>query len=154
MGEGVTPFGDSVNLAGAFAQRLMYPGQYADVETGDDTTTLSHNWHRTYDPTLGRYLQSDPIGPAGGLNRYAYAGGNPVGAIDPAGLRSNEGDTSVCAYYENLAASNPRCSYFPAAAKICRGENTLVNGIIKVGMHLLYKYLRKSRPHFPIYPAY
>ena len=88
----MTPFGDSVNLAGAFAQRLMFPGQYADVETGDaangDIVTLSHNWHRTYDPTLGRYLQSDPIGLAGGLNRYAYVGGNPVGAIDPYGLNS------------------------------------------------------------------
>ena len=86
MGDGVTPFGDSVNLVGAFAQRLMFPGQYADVETGDDATTLSHNWHRTYDPTLGRYLQSDPIGLAGGLNRFAYVGGNPVGAVDPMGL--------------------------------------------------------------------
>ena len=88
MGEGVTPFGDSVNLAGAFAQRLMFPGQYADVETSTDgdKVTLSHNWHRTYDPTLGRYLQSDPIGLAGGLNRFAYVGGNPVGWIDPMGL--------------------------------------------------------------------
>lgn len=88
MGEGVTPFGDSVNLAGAFAQQLMFPGQYADLETGGegDVVTLSHNWHRTYDPTLGRYLQSDPIGLAGGLNRYAYVGGNPISLIDPMGL--------------------------------------------------------------------
>ena len=95
MGAGVTPFGDSVNLAGAFAQRLMFPGQYADVETGDaengDNVTLSHNWHRTYDPTLGRYLQSDPIGLAGGLNRFAYVGGNPMGWIDPMGLQTGPG---------------------------------------------------------------
>ncbi|MEP4051080.1 MAG: RHS repeat-associated core domain-containing protein [Litorimonas sp.] len=88
MGGDVTPFGDSVNLAGAFAQQLMFPGQYVDLETGGegDDVTLSHNWHRTYDPTLGRYLQSDPIGLAGGLNRFAYVGGNPVSLVDPLGL--------------------------------------------------------------------
>lgn len=65
----------------------MFPEQYADLETGGegDNVTLSHNWHRTYDPTLGRYLQSDPIGLAGGLNRFAYVGGNPVGYVDPTG---------------------------------------------------------------------
>ena len=84
MGEGVTPFGEGVNLAGAFAQKLMFPGQYADAETGEDVV-LSHNWHRTYDPTLGRYLQSDPIGLAGGLNRYVYGLNDPNSNIDPTG---------------------------------------------------------------------
>ena len=82
-----TPFGEGVSLAGAFAQSLMFPGQYADMETAlNDNTPLFHNWHRTYDPTLGRYLQSDPIGLEGGINRYAYVGGNPMGWIDPQGL--------------------------------------------------------------------
>ena len=42
--------------------------------------------YRDYDPTLGRYLEADPIGLAGGDNVYGYVGGNPVGAIDPSGL--------------------------------------------------------------------
>ena len=82
-----TPFGEGVSLAGAFAQSLMFPGQYADMETAlNDNTPLFHNWHRTYDPTLGRYLQSDPIGLAGGINRYAYVGGNPNSYVDQTGL--------------------------------------------------------------------
>ena len=41
---------------------------------------------RIYSPTLGRFLQTDPIGYADGLNWYNYVGGDPVNATDPSGL--------------------------------------------------------------------
>lgn len=61
---------------------LRYPGQQHDKETG-----LYYNHHRYYDPylTVG-YTQADPIGLAGGWNRFTYASGNPFLYIDPEGL--------------------------------------------------------------------
>jgi RHS repeat-associated protein len=63
-------------------QNIRLPGQYHDRETG-----LYYNYHRYYDPKIGCYINQDPIGLRGGLNKYQYVLANPVGRIDPKGLQ-------------------------------------------------------------------
>ncbi len=77
------PFGQISSPSTVIVQDLRLPGQESDPETG-----LNHNGFRDYAAALGRYMQSDPIGLAGGLNTYAYVGGNPLGYADPLGLCS------------------------------------------------------------------
>ena len=54
------------------------------------------NWHRDYDPSTGRYIQSDPIGLNGGLNTYAYVDSNPLLYSDPDGLSRKKMVGVVC----------------------------------------------------------
>lgn len=61
-------------------QNLRFQGQYFDEETG-----LHYNTFRYYDPDIGRFIQPDPIGLAGGIHLHAYAP-NPLSWIDPWGL--------------------------------------------------------------------
>jgi RHS repeat-associated protein len=76
------PFGTTGTISSAIVQNLRFPGQYAD-EGGNG---FYYNLNRYYSQSLGRYIQADPIGLAGGLNPYLYANGNPEGFSDPSGL--------------------------------------------------------------------
>lgn len=71
------PDGDGTLLA----YPLRFPGQVADADTG-----LHYNYFREYEPAIGRFIESDPIGLDGGINTYLYGKGNPLFFVDPRGL--------------------------------------------------------------------
>jgi RHS repeat-associated protein len=59
---------------------LRFPGQIYDSQAG-----LQQNWNRDYDPAVGRYVESDPLGLKGGINTYGYGRLNPLRVSDPTG---------------------------------------------------------------------
>lgn len=87
------PDGDGV----AFELALRFPGQQAT-----DASGLFYNYQREYDPAVGRYSQSDPIGLAAGPNTFGYVMGNPMSWIDPEGL-----EVLVCSQPAFGVSNNP-----------------------------------------------
>ena len=75
------PWGEAAPTSNGYTYNLRYPGQYYDEEVG-----INYNNFRNYDPSVGRYIQSDPIGLRGGINTYSYVGGNPYLYSDARGL--------------------------------------------------------------------
>ena len=120
---GTTTVNENPAGLGTFSYNLRLPGQFYDTETG-----LSYNYFRDYDPAVGRYVQSDPVGLRGGLNTYGYATANPVMRFDTTGLTSISVDISnglMLVYPEvkgrwpysmpvksgiNECTNNPKCS--------------------------------------------
>jgi len=84
---GASPFGDNGLPSGEklhdglFEMPLRFPGQYFDGETG-----THYNYFRDYDPGIGRYVQSDPIGLLSGMNTYVYVDNQPQALTDKSGL--------------------------------------------------------------------
>lgn len=95
-----------------FRLNLRFPGQYYDVESG-----LHYNYHRTYNPRTGRYIEADPIGLEGGLNIYGYTEGNPVNLFDMYGL-----DASL--YCKDAAVADP-------SDLVCPPKQITINELIR-----------------------
>jgi RHS repeat-associated protein len=74
------PYGNSTDSQGLSTNPFMYVGRELS-----DASGFYYMRGRYYSPGQGRFISRDPIGLAGGLNMYAYAGDDPVDFSDPTG---------------------------------------------------------------------
>jgi RHS repeat-associated protein len=112
-----TPYGLAhIDRSSTIEYHPRFPGHYFDVETG-----LHYNRFRYYSPELGRYLQCDPEGIAGGLNLYAYTE-NPLVQVDTRGLACQAHSISKpdCEDCSNVN----RAEYQNQKASRAKGQNT------------------------------
>lgn len=124
---GMMPPNDNLADLGMFTMNLRMPGQYFDKNTN-----LFYNYFRDYDPQLGSYVQSDPIGLEAGTNTYSYVSGNSVTGTDPLGLEGPNpgwrGSVTDAAPYGSVRADVK--TYLCQKLRECRGDtNCLYNRI-------------------------
>ena len=140
-----SPFGETEIVIEQLEFNVRFPGQYSDLES-----KLSYSYYRDYDPSLGRYVQSDPIGileeysdpqlqlalasgvlagasSGGYLNHlYGYANQNPLRFTDPFGLSPNFGGDSNGSRFQQCSDDNKNkkkddCGYLTKIGKVLGG---------------------------------
>jgi len=107
------PFGESATLTGT---TFGYTGQRFDSETG-----LYHYKARYFLPSIGRFLQPDPVGYGAGMNLYAYCSNDGLNHTDPDGLE------------EDFSIHGPLGVFGPGVKYVAQDRN---NGVVATDMIL------------------
>jgi len=106
------PYGNKTIVSGTVKSDIGYAGYFSHAASGLDFTI-----YRAYDPTHARWLNRDPIAEAGGVNLYAYVGGDPQSLIDPLGLCPAAPTTAEC-FITGIAAGAATAIVLGAVATV------------------------------------
>jgi RHS repeat-associated protein len=102
------PWGGAHTLTGSETLNARFPGQWFQLEAG-----LHYNWHRHYDPSLGRYTQPDPLGFVDGPSVWAYTGSAPFVYVDQSGRARKKPDATLPCEPEDWKECSNRCTPRP-----------------------------------------
>ena len=105
-------YGRSTLLSGSFTPDFGFTGLYLHQRSG-----LNLAVYRAYDSTLGRWINRDPIAEKGGIALYAYAAGNPLTFVDPAGLDPDNPFKSIYQTPGGASRSGASTTQTPGAGK-------------------------------------
>lgn len=101
------PFGSTTQAGVASANPVQYTGRE------NDGTGLYYYRARYYSPQHQRFISSDPIGLAGGLNTYAYVENNPISFVDPYGLRYRPPTNNLPPQNSRAGGGNYKGNWYP-----------------------------------------
>lgn len=115
-----------------FTMPIRMPGQYYDAEVG-----ISYNYFRDYDPSTGRYVESDPIGLDGGLNTYAYVDANPLAWSDARGLtKGGKKNINTEGFNKNSDPARIKAAIVDAQANMQKDRVKALRAILKVAQRI------------------
>src|SRR6266542_3668775 len=134
------PFGGLIGATNQGGSMNTETG-YAGASTPNASGGFIYLRNRWYDPKTGRFLTQDPIGLAGGVNLYSYAGNDPVNYSDPFGLSPLDCRKVRCPTIQQIAMStavyNAGMSMLGASQRDRRERMAYLfngpNGTVRVG---------------------
>ncbi|GAB4190502.1 MAG: hypothetical protein Tsb002_18490 [Wenzhouxiangellaceae bacterium] len=164
------PFGESMADtdpdadSNHFELGLRFPGQFYDPESEQH-----YNYFRDYDPGIGRYVESDPIGLRGGKNTYSYSLVSPINYYDTSGLRAwicqckatpdmvgndytEDGKSKNCLYLCECSCESDSLlskAFFPRKVKVVALSNTTSKESWDEGSLVCYGQRSKPNPDNP-----
>jgi len=112
-----TPYGQTRALNAGTTNPYQYTGRERDA------SGIYYYRARYYLPEMGRFISEDPIGLRGGANMYAYVEGNPLGMVDPLGLK---GCPCGSASFEQIRARLPSKGAF---RQVADGVSSYIGGV-------------------------